>query len=159
LKIEKKLFNNESFCGRASEPPADCQDCMRALDWCAEYRALNHLDRSYSRGSCHDYIPGRKGFEHPWQCPHCGTVYPINCSHEYEGDVYCCRETGHKVCECSIHKDEFLKVVEKWWKSLIFIDRANILDFKFTSREWDELTDWDYDFIAHVYEWRIIRRQ
>ena len=90
------------------EPPADCQDCTRALDWsgdgrggCAEYKALNREDEPYNRGGCHSYKGGRKGYENPVQCEHCGTVYPSNkYFHLYEGKMLCCKHFGHEPGSC-----------------------------------------------------------
>lgn len=78
------------------EPPADCQDCIKALDWCAEYKALNREDAPYNRGGCRSYEGGRKGYETPVQCWYCGVVYPNDkYFHPYKDGVICCKHFGH----------------------------------------------------------------
>jgi len=89
---------------RKPEPPADCQDCMKALNWCAEYKALNHEDRPYNRGACFIYEGGRKGYANPWQCPHCGTVYPSKCGHISNNELICYKHFGHAFNACQQKK-------------------------------------------------------
>lgn len=92
---------------REPEPPADCQDCLWALDKCAEYKALNHEDYPYNRRGCRMYKPGRKGYETPFQCEVCGVVYPSRWHVHTQADnsekgwrYICCRCLSHEPLSC-----------------------------------------------------------
>ncbi len=92
---------NFTFIVEDPEPPADCQDCTKALDWCAEYKALNREDAPYNRGACRSYEGGRKGYKTPFQCDKCGIVYPSDkYFHQYRGEMLCCKHFGHEPGAC-----------------------------------------------------------